>query len=103
MRDDSEKCSAKDLIELGPDLGEGVRPYVRHRSDHSIDTGFCHPVEDGKPIGVDTELVSHHGPGAVYEAKNLYGERTGPAKVNSKSFKTGWENIFGAKTTVGEA
>jgi hypothetical protein len=30
-------------------------------------------------------------------------ERSGPAKVSSPAYRDGWENLFGAKKTVGQA
>lgn len=112
MSDEKTPPSGKDFVALGPDLGDGTRPFFRHRSDHTIETGYSRAVEDGKPIN-----TSEHGSlvrltpvgGPIYEVETLYenrpqeGDAKGPAKVSSDAYRRGWETIFGTKKPVGDA
>jgi len=106
-KDDDGKgtCPDGDVVSLGPDLG-GVRPYIRHRPDHTIQAGVARCVPDGESL--DKEGIYHL---RQREGRNEYDvepvspstARSGPAKVTSNAYRTGWDNIFGAKTPVGQA
>lgn len=108
---EDNKCPDDDVLHLGPDLGNGTHPFVRHRPDHSIEAGLARPFKDGEPLnfcgdGAAVHL-SHRGPGAVYDVEDLYTPekseaKSGPSMVNSSEFRDGWDRIFG-KQAVGEA
>lgn len=98
-------CPNGDVVSLGPDLG-GVRPYLRHRPDHTLQAGLARCVADGEDIAKEgmyhlrqREGRNEYDVEPVSEATS----RSGPAKVTSNAYRTGWENIFGAKTPVGKA
>jgi hypothetical protein len=109
-----DECSlGEDRMLLGPDLGDGARPCVRHLPDHSIQTGFVKPLVDGQPInGFDEVFAARYDPQhGDYEVKSLYSQpqtgvaqatHKGPAKVTSNEYRAGYDRIFG-KQTVGEA
>lgn len=59
---------------------------VRHGPDCPVTKAFRETAE---------EIVAMAG-------EHADGENSGPAKVNSKAFKQGWEGVFGNKT-VGQA
>ena len=108
---EDDKCSGNDTLTLGPDLGDGARPFIRHRSDHSMETGIARPPRDGESINSSDVVHLHHrGPGPVYDVEVLYEhaaraaeeEGSGPAMVNSEAYRTGWDQIFGSRT-VGQA
>jgi hypothetical protein len=93
----------KDFLTLGPELSNGLRPFVRHTADHEMMVGVSRIVEDGKPIpegGTLLNLTALDDQG-TYSVETMY-ESKGPAKVNSPRYKQGWDAIFG-KTTVGSA
>lgn len=113
MSDDKTPPSGKDLITFGPDLGDGSRPFFRHRPDHTLETGISRAVTDGQPMnmneGGSLVKLTPVEDASMYEVETLYEHRTsgqegkGPAKVNSNAYRSGWDSIFGAKKTVGEA
>ena len=106
-KDDSE-CPKGDVLLQGPDLGDGSRPFVRHRADCSVVSGVLRPLQHGKPIGDGVVLVKPREDGTslcdVVEVP--LPERTGskgPCKVTTSAFRDGWDRIFGGKTAVGQA
>jgi hypothetical protein len=111
MPGDDEKsgrdCSGGDFVSLGPDLG-GVRPYVRHMADHSVESGVVQMAAEGQPLGKDAVVLRHQA-GSVYAVEPVFGAATatenakGPAKVTSDAYRHGWEGIFGSRSQVGEA
>jgi hypothetical protein len=112
MADDDNDNGGNDFMKVGPDLGEGFRPYVRHKSDCSMETGWVKPHPDGKPIGDADGLIQLEGreDGDVFNVRTLYervrgdvaGDKNGPAMVSSPAYRDGWDRIFGNKT-VGQA
>lgn len=99
----NEKDS-NDFLSLGPELSNGMRPFVRHHDDCSISSGLSRVLKDGDSIeGYDSVLrLTPDKDGQTYSVKTLYEGSKGPAKVNSPRYKQGWDSIFG-KTTVGSA
>jgi hypothetical protein len=75
----------------------GICSAIRHHSDHRIEPCFVRGVPEDQ---ADVEL--HHRGGTVYEVKPK-GSPKGPAKVSTRAYRRGWDNIFGGKTRVGEA
>lgn len=111
--DDNDNGGDNDFMKVGPDLGDGFRPYVRHKSDCSMETGWVKPHADGEPIGFADGLVQLEGREGsdVFNVRTLYerprqadtaGEKSGPAMVSSDAFRSGWDRIFGNKT-IGQA
>ena len=101
---------------LGPDLGDGSRPCVRHLPDHRVQTGVVQPLKDGQSLnGYDEVLaVKYDQQHGDFEVQSVYDPRQaspalesapskGPAKVTSNAYRAGYDRIFGAKQTVGEA
>ncbi len=110
MSDDEKKCEAKDVVTIGPDLGGGIHPAVRHDANHQVSLGMLHVLKDGEPLRDDTLILQKNGEGSEYDvvaevsAKGEVTEsRGGPAMVATKAYRNGWENIFGKKQPVGEA
>jgi hypothetical protein len=105
-----DDCSLdSDRLILGPDLGDGSRPCIRHLPDHSIQTGVARLMKEGQPINGYDEILTicydqQHGD---FEVKSAYTPPTaahkGPAMVTSNEYRTGYERIFGFKQVVGEA
>lgn len=104
-----------DRMILGPDLGGGSRPCVRHLPDHSIQTGIVRPLEDGKPINGPGEILETRYDPKIgdYEVRSVYilgrpstqdakPTSKGPPKVTSNEYRAGYDRIFGHQA-VGEA
>jgi hypothetical protein len=98
MRD--EKPTRKDrIVLLGPVGPDRSFPALRLSADKSV-VGIMTPVVDGQSLGeqdvLSLEPLSGTG---VYEATVLYEGRpsphAGPAMVNSREFRSGWDAVFG--------
>ena len=86
----------EDVLVAGPDLGQGVRPFVRHH-EGGVEGGL---MRKGKGEDADLHLKQRDDEGFVYDVVE---DRTdGPAKVTSNAYRAGWGRIFG-KPVVGEA
>lgn len=110
--DGNDDCPGqhRDVMHLGPELGEGLRPYIRHRSDCAVETGFLKQAGTGRDEASHCDgivrLTSTEAPD-TFEVETLY-ERsgaghTGPARVSSPAFREGWDRIFGGPKAVGQA
>lgn len=101
----------QDVLNLGPDIGGGYRPYVRHRADCHMETGIAKTLS-----GKDEALPSHgrimnvsHSGGSMYSVESEYDtagnevSKSGPAMVSNDAYRSGWDRIFGTKPSVGQA
>lgn len=95
-------CPNGDVISMGPDLG-GARPCIRHRPDHTVSVGFIHPVPEGETPGEVIQLRKR-GDSNDYDVERVATSgRSGPARVNTDTYRKNYDTIFGVKTPVGEA
>lgn len=106
MADKSDGCPNEDRIFPGPQLGkDGPIPFIRHLDGCGMEGGVFMPAKEGQDLSGQelVHLVKDDKPG--YRVESIYkGKPVGkPAMVNSKAFMNNWTNIFGSKTTVGEA
>lgn len=111
MSENNEKCSGGDELIAGPDVGNGVRPFVRHSADHCITGGLITVAREGQPCN-GRELVKLTPiEGSRYSVETLYDgtskpvgvvDRSGPSKVVTNEYRSGWDRIFGCKP-VGQA
>ncbi len=90
---------------MGPSLSNGVRPFVRHRSDCSTETGFVKRVQEGEPIYDGAMLLEprNNEPGAFNVRGTYQSNQSGPPKVTTNEYRDGWDRIFGGTATVGQA
>lgn len=87
----------QDVLHVGPQNADGTFTYLRHKKDHEIQIGVMDPnIKDGQPIKGDLVHLTPRGPG-VFDVQELYTSPKGPAKVNSTSFREGWDRIYGNK------
>lgn len=99
-----------DLALVGPPDEEGACPVLRRHSDDSWSGGKIIPLKEGKPILGELVTLSERE-GGGFTMKSVLGngptkaEKTkdGPAMVNNKAFRNGWDNIFGQKVVTGKA
>lgn len=103
-----EKKSCGDELIAGPELSNGVRPFVRHTSDHTVTGGFMKMAKDGQPANGSELVQLTRIEGERYAVKSLYDgtpksdDRVGPSKVVSDEYRAGWDRIFGNKA-IGQA
>lgn len=90
----------EDELIAGPEISEGVRPFVRHTSDDTYTGGFMRKVVDGRPVN-GSEMVqltriegNRYGVTPIYDATDK-SDRVGPSKVVSDKYRNGWDKIFG--------
>lgn len=109
--EDDKLPPGPDRLSMGPDIGGGVHPYIRHMPDHTIRTGFFQE-HDPKDDVASRPLVhlSHVGPGPIYDVEDVASAAVqeargtaGPAKVATRAYRDGWDRIFGGPETVGQA
>lgn len=74
---------------------------ILHSKDHTLTPVHCAFVEDGKPLPSDGKLYSRREDSNIYDFSLDLGETTktssGPAKVNSKAYRDGYDRIFNKK------
>jgi len=100
---DDKPPPGRDYAILGPPTGDGGIHMIRHREDHTFESGVLRPVQEGKPIsGEIIRLIPNEGePG--YDVETIYSPVSGgPAMVNSKPFREGWDRIFEKKDQKAE-
>lgn len=115
MADDhrsNSNCPGKDVVRMGPDVGGGHRPFIRHTADHRVEGGFLRQAREGEPLQDGAVLLSETEDSGVYNVDYEYkaegqkaGQKaagSGPAQVATDDYRRGWDNIFGNKT-VGQA
>jgi hypothetical protein len=97
--------SKSDILSLGPQLPNGDVSFIRTRESEgevTVEAGTIELIEESKIPETEGEVLRlRHIGDNRYEVTST--TRTGPPQVNSKAYRTGWENIFGAKQTVGQA
>jgi len=95
-----EKPAGKDrVVPLGPMAPDRSFPALRI-GEHGVAAGMMVPAVEGQPLGERDILTLERIEGApAYEATVLYEGRpsshAGPAMVNSREFRSGWDAVFG--------
>lgn len=104
-----EKRDHPETAYLGPASPDGGRVCVHHVKGDEYRAGVVYPLQDGRPVSPDSELVQlteREGAAAgVYNFKSLgkVSEHAGPAMVSNDAYRDGWDKIFGKRSTVGQA
>lgn len=111
--DEGGGCPGRDVLRLGPEIGNGYHPFVRHRQGCRVEAGVLKTHKPGNdeampPCDGIVRLSKTDGPD--FDVETLYergqessADRSGPAKVVSNAYRSGWDSIFGSKSTVGQA
>ena len=113
MADEDKKggetaCKDGDMMVVGPSLG-GICPFVRHRPDHTVESGLARVRPADEPIPEGSLFLKHREGNAfdvhpVSKGGSDGAPSKGPAKVTTEAYRNGWENIFWPKKTpVGQA
>lgn len=95
MSDDKHEHPGEDFVVLGPKTEDGRQTAIRHREDHTVELCEVYPVQDGRPISENSEIVQLSGEGPVYRVESS--TRKGPAKVANRAFRENYDAIFGKK------
>jgi len=110
QHDDDDGCPGRgqDLMALGPETAQGLRPYLRHTADCQVKAGLIRPMREGEPMvggGVCLEHKEGHVYAVVHEVPSMVAtmDRSGPAQVATDDYRQGWDRIFGSRPTIGEA
>ena len=93
------KEKPKDLLTLGPDLGNGDRPFIRKDTEDKISIGTMHPIQDGEPLP-ENAVSLRRIDGSMFEVEQIH---KGPSRAVSDDYRGGWDRIFGGKQSVGIA
>jgi len=107
MSDEEKKNCGGDELIAGPELSNGMRPFIRHSPDHEITGGLITSAKDGQPVNGSELVQLTRIEGERYAVKSLYdasvpSDRAGPSKVVSDEYRDGWDRIFGNRT-IGQA
>jgi hypothetical protein len=114
VKEAPKPCDGQDRISVGPCMGTGIHPYIRHRPDHTVEHGVILPAKEGQPIppGAGLVHITRREGEPFLRAETLYDApagsapavpKSGPAMVNSTQYQAGWDRIFGKKAEVGQA
>jgi hypothetical protein len=111
-----DECKLQgDRMQIGPDRGDGMHPFVRHTPDHEISSGWARPMKQGAPLNGASLVSLQYDPSIgdfevtpIYEpdrpnAISTAPQLSGPAMVASDEYRSGWDRIFGHRAEVGEA
>lgn len=95
----------KDKIFMGPDFGNGTRPFVRVKEKNQgleVSAGSASFIKDNTEPESGTVAYLKHLGGDAYEVKKERPAGSGPCQVSSDAYRKGWDGIFGKKI-VGQA
>jgi hypothetical protein len=103
--DKKEGCCGDELI-AGPELSNGLRPFIRHNSKHGMTGGLMKTAKNGQPVNGSELVQLTKIEGERYAVESLYdgmpltesteSDRSGPSKVVSNKYRDGWDRIFGS-------
>lgn len=109
---DKKDDIGRDFVLLGPKNQDGSIQCIRHNPDHSLQAGTLIPLQDGKPInpngqvlqltegeepGLDVKVVYGAGSSSS-DSEECQSSHKGPSRVSSKSYLENYDKIFGNKT-----
>ena len=105
----SERAPAKDVVLLGPPTADGAGLHVIRARDERIEAGELRALEEGRPIVGEVltlkpresnpqicDVTDSYSPQAASSEPAQLGHK-GPAKVATRAYREGWDEIFGAK------
>jgi hypothetical protein len=100
--------SKKDRMLLGSAVGDGIVPFIRESRDGRLSGGFI-SKDPTKIPHCDAVVSLDHKEGNVFEVtqdipltSRPVTDHAGPARVNGKDYRQGWDRIFGG-TKTGQA
>jgi hypothetical protein len=98
----AEKAEKRDRVWVGPTLSDGNRPFIRE-TETGPSAGIMGEVSSDVPTPHSLVELEHVA-GCCFEVTSeVKFTGKGPAKVTSRAYSKGWDNIFGKKPDVGQA
>jgi len=96
---DGPKCPGGSFVVPGPVVG-GVRFGIRHSENHTVEVGKFVEVPDGTTIPEGVTLLHKRDGEDIYDVVGTPSEMrsSGPVRVTSNSYRSGWDGVFGSKT-----
>ncbi len=104
---DNPEKPRSDVVLLGPPTTDGAGVHVLRAREDRIEAGEMRPLKDGVPLAEGAEVVKlSPRPGApgicdveVALARGAPPRAKGPARVSSRSYRQGWDEVFGKSAT----
>ncbi len=100
--------AVKDIVILGPPTADGGGVHILRAREERIETGELRAMEEGRPIVGEVvtlkprdanprvcDVTSSFNPGGL--APSPRSPQKGPAKVSTRAYREGWDEIFGTK------
>lgn len=84
-------------IEIGPECGDGFRSFQKVTADGQLEIGLASDADDGISPGAlgIAEIEPIAGQPRRYRVRHEVRFTTrGPARVNSRAYRSGWDAIF---------
>lgn len=104
--DGEKKCPGDDFVSVLSVNEDRSLTVLRHRPDHTVTPAVLKPVRDGEPIrsellglkprpdgNLSVETLYKPEPASTESMESKRSE--GPAMVNSRDYRDGWEGIWG--------
>lgn len=92
-----------DVVLLGPPTADGAGVHVLRARDTRIEAGELRALQEGRPITGEVVTLKPRESNpqlcdvtASYSPPAQLGHK-GPAKVATRAYREGWDEIFGAK------
>ena len=102
-KDKDKNCPGNYMIP-GPELPNGDRLCLTHNENHESGVGIMMRIKHGKPIPDEARMVSPIEGTPLYRIGESVAEMKsasiGPAKVNSRDYKSGYDRVFGKKSKL---
>lgn len=113
MSDDAKpaEAPAADVVVLGPPTADGTGVHVIRARDEKLEAGELRVMQEGRPISGEVLTLKPRKenprvcdvadsyrppPGAIARASEPPPHK-GPARVATKAYRDGWDEIFGQK------
>lgn len=98
-------CKHGDVLQLGPELGDGTHVAMRHTANHDIEVARARVVRAGENLQGSRVIIGRtHGDHVHVESEldlRAGGEsetdlsHSGPAQVATPAYRDGWDRVFG--------
>lgn len=102
---------ATDVVLIGPPTADGAGVHVIRARDERLEAGELRALREGRPITGEIVTLkpresnpsvcdvtdSYSAPAASTAAPSAQLAHKGPAKVATRAYREGWDEIFGAK------
>lgn len=111
----SAPAASNDVVLLGPPTADGAGVHVIRAREEGIETGELRALQEGRPITGEIvtlkprkenpricDVADSYSPSSGSRGAQGAGHK-GPARVASKAYREGWDEIFGSSSTSGKS